>query len=284
MLLARLFLSVVAFNFLIDAPNMSIPEGAKPMIPPHRSIDTLIYRQSAEYEAACYQAYHLATLQLREKVREFGNGTKPLAVIADLDETFIDNQGFDLTRLFMGPGGIEFHSGLWEEWEDACQAKLIPGANGFFTEASRLKVTVFFVSNRGDKLRERTKITLTHLGIPIEDKQLLLKAEKGSSDKTERRGKVSELGYQVIILLGDNLRDFDEVFVFGDDLKTDPGVAIAKRSDSLNRLKEKFGTEWIILPNPSYGEWTKPFGNGLTDFARQNPNPFSWRPIKNENK
>ncbi len=34
-----------------------------------------------------------------------------------------------------------------------------------------------------------------------------------------------------------------------------------------------WGSRWIILPNPAYGEWTKPLGNGKEDLQFLMP-PF----------
>ena len=34
---------------------------------------------------------------------------------------------------------------------------------------------------------------------------------------------------------------------------------------SVDERRAMFGTTWVILPNPAYGEWTKPLGRGVKD-------------------
>ena len=67
----------------------------------------------------------------------------------------------------------------------------------------------------------------------------------GTSDKTERRAKVSET-YQIVLLVGDQLRDFDERFKdrsvnYGKDL-------VQAYADTLSRY-------FVLLPNPTYGTY-----------------------------
>jgi predicted secreted acid phosphatase len=61
-----------------------------------------------------------------------------------------------------------------------------------------------------------------------------------------------------LLYVGDNLRDFDERFRFGES-------GIDGRSNVVDELSHQFGSKWIILPNPSYGEWTKAFKNSPED-------------------
>jgi len=62
----------------------------KKQVPPHRGLDSALYVQtSAEYKAACLQAYRYATLLLNTAVRDNCGGK--LAVVLDLDETVLDN-------------------------------------------------------------------------------------------------------------------------------------------------------------------------------------------------
>ena len=59
-----------------------------------RNLDASLYMQtSAEYRAACYQAYRLASLRLNEYLAAPKNPLDP-AVVMDLDETVLDNGGF----------------------------------------------------------------------------------------------------------------------------------------------------------------------------------------------
>ena len=85
---------------------------------------------------------------------------------------------------------------------------------------------------------------LKALGFPDADTTHLV-LKKGVSSKELRRKAIAEK-YDILMLIGDNLADFDVVF---DKRGEDLGFSAV----SLNR--EKFGTEFIILPNPMYGPW-----------------------------
>jgi 5'-nucleotidase (lipoprotein e(P4) family) len=65
-----------------------------------------------------------------------------------------------------------------------------------------------------------------------------------SSKETRRRTIAGK--YNILMLIGDNLADFDAVF---DRREEDLGF------DAVDQNREKFGTEFIILPNPMYGPW-----------------------------
>ena len=44
--------------------------------------------------------------------------------------------------------------------------------------------------------------------------------------------------------------------------------AIEKRAFAVDRCADLFGREWIILPNPVYGEWAKVLGLAAADEDR----------------
>ena len=52
--------------------------------------------------------------------------------------------------------------------------------------------------------------------------------------------------YTVIMLLGDNLNDFSNVF---------EGINIANRFTQTDNAKDEWGKKFIVLPNATYGEW-----------------------------
>ena len=85
---------------------------------------------------------------------------------------------------------------------------------------------------------------LKNLGFPNVDKQHILFRDK-TSGKEERRQTVSK-DHTIVMLLGDTLSDFSDVF---DNKST------AERNSAAQSLKEKFGKEYIVLPNPTYGDW-----------------------------
>ena len=133
---------------------------------------------------------------------------------------------------------------------------LVPGAKEFLSKLKTLGVATVYISNRSEKYRQSTMAALDRLGIAVPNEHLHLSTT--TSDKTARRAKVAET-FDALIFIGDNLRDFDDRFKFN------PNTGIDGRKKEVDATKAKFGTEWIILPNPAYGEWTKPLGRGAKD-------------------
>jgi len=270
---------------LTARPPANEPDGFAPHAPPafraekpiYRGLDANLYMQTAaEYRACCIQAYNLATRRLKELHAAAGKD-KRLAVVMDLDETVLDNAGFQAMLL---RSRLAYDQRLWDQWEEkgANQVGLVPGAWDFIQEAGRLGVTVFYISNRGEEFRDGTLNVLKHLQIPIEGPDQL-KLLTTTGDKTARRKEV-EAEHTVLLYLGDNLRDFDEQFRCSVDntrdekRTTDPAklaAAIKERKDKVDQTRAKWGTEWIILPNPVYGEWLKPLGLGEKDLDRLVP-------------
>lgn len=231
------------------------PPEPKKEEPAFRSLDANLFMQTAaEYRACCYQAYTLAEERLKaEMAKPYGGAQR--AVILDLDETVLDNGRFQSTML---RHGWAYDQKVWDRYEKDCveEVGLIPGAKAFLESAKSLGVAVVYITNRNEKTRETTKAILERHGISVPDSQLFMATT--TSDKTERRKKVTET-FNVVMLVGDNLRDFDERF------KYQPNQGIKGRKEEVDSSKAKFGTTWIILPNSSYGEWGRALGNGAKD-------------------
>lgn len=251
----------------------SAPAAYKAEEPPNRSLDANLYMQTAaEYRACCYQAYNLATFRLKEALA--GQKTGKFAVVMDLDETVFDNSGFQAMQL---RSGLAYDERLWDAWEEQGSDKiaLIPGAREFILEAKKLGVSVIYISNRNNKFRDQTKKALTRLlELPFETDSLL-KLSTGGSDKTTRRQE-AERDYTVLLYVGDNLRDFDEALrcsKIENETAAELERAIKARKDEVDKRRAIWGQKWIILPNPAYGEWTKPLGRGRSDLDRLAPTP-----------
>lgn len=205
----------------------------------YSSSAVLWQQQSAEYAALCYQAYHLATLNLDEMIKK--DSDKKLAVVMDLDETVIDNSPYNAMLIKYGQT-YSFES--WRKWTALKQTKLVPGALEFINYAKRKDVAIVFISNRMEEEIEDTQINLAQEGIEDIDLENFY-FKTSSSSKDERRAKVED-AYQVIMYIGDNLGDFN-----GNFDKQESSF----RKELANKLKEDFGKKYIVLPNPMYGEW-----------------------------
>ena len=206
------------------------------------SVQSVLWQQlSGEYKALCYQAFNLARFRLDEILLQSNGEGKPLAIIKDIDETLIDNSPYNAKMIATDK---EYSKEDWIEWGLREQATAVPGALEFLKYVESRGVQVFYISNRYVVQDKETKTNLKKLGFPFIDEQLFLLREK-TSGKEERRQIVSKEN-KVIMLLGDNLSDFAEVF---EDKPAN------ERNEIVENLKDKFGTEFIVLPNPMYGDW-----------------------------
>jgi len=244
--------------------------------PVNRGLDATLYMQTAaEYRAAYYQAYNLATTRLDELSKKPGK----FAVVMDLDETVFDNSRFQAMLL---QKGFAWDKDLWAEWEEkhSNDITLIPGAKEFIEKANPI-AEVFFVSNRNEKFKEQAKKALKRLDIPLKDdahlKLITDPTDPDSGNKTARIQQAEqECGCKVLLYVGDNLRDFDETLAFDKlglgkvkELADEKlGGVIEARKAALDKTKDNFGKNWIVLPNPSYGDWKAPLGRGRNDFDR----------------
>lgn len=200
-------------------------------------------QRSAEYQALCLQAYNLATLRLDETLSAHKPGDRPLAIVTDIDETILDNTP---NSVYQALRGEDYTDTSWHEWCARAEADTLAGAKDFFQYASDRGVKIFYISNRHEEDRAGTLANLSRFGFPqVEDDNLLLRTE--TSDKTARREQVLA-EYNIVMLLGDNLGDFDHVFDSSEEAARASGVA---------SYRTEFGKRFIVLPNPNYGTWEK---------------------------
>ena len=203
-------------------------------------------QNSAEYRALCYQAFNAAKMNLDALFFFEKEYDKPLAIIADVDETVLDNSPYD-GKLILN--NTTYNRESWVEWGNLEIAKAIPGSLEFLIYASEKNVEIFYISNRYSEQLESTVNNLKKLGFPdAKESNVLLRGDTRS--KSERRKSVSD-NYEVIMLIGDNLSDFNDEF----EIKL-----YNERSNQTDKLKNEFGTKLIVLPNPNYGDWES---NGL---------------------
>ncbi|MBS7663521.1 5'-nucleotidase [Pseudomonas lalucatii] len=198
-------------------------------------------QQSAEVQALQLQAYNIATLKLDAAVAAAKDPSK-LAIVTDLDETVIDNSAL-LARDLANCHTYDAWD-TWLPWERDGTPRLIPGAKQFLQHADSLGVTIRYISDRADEQKPHTLATLSKLGLPQVSAQSVLLL---GPPKVERRAIVSA-DHQVVLLLGDTLHDFDGRF-----RKT----PLAEQRATVAAEADKWGAEWIVFPNASYGTWSE---------------------------
>ncbi len=224
---------------------------------------------SPEYKAICLQTFNAALEHVARQAAAapraegvpVGARAKPMAVVVDLDETILDNSGFQIQLILTGS---QFSPADWERWvRQKTGVRLVPGAGRFIQGVEALGVTMVYLSNRSAESGQATIETLQMLGVNVAGlgdaatRRLLLKTD--SSDKEARRRLAAE-AYDIVAFLGDSLGDFPEIV----------GADNQQRNQRVEVYREMLGARWFVLPNPTYGDWTKSFGAaGPRQYLRQ---------------
>ena len=206
-------------------------------------VGAIVWTQtSGEKAALAYQAFALARMTLGRDLRL--RHARKRAIIVDVDETIMDNSRFQAMLIQTN----QAYSGkLWTDWVNRAEAIALPGAVEFLRYANSRGVRVFYITNRKEIEKAGTATNLTKLGFPdVNDETLLVRTDPNSSSKEPRRQTVSTK-YYVVLLMGDNLNDFADVF--------EKGKTVASRLSAVEQNKTQFGTRFIVLPNPMYGDW-----------------------------
>ena len=200
----------------------------------------LWYQSSAEMVALYLQGYRYAELMLDAKLDTmFLN--KPAAVVLDIDETVLDNSPYEV---YLIRNNLQYGQESWKKWTNEERAAPLPGALEFVQYAKQRGVQVFYISNRRVNELTATINNLQKHGFPNAQEKFVMLRSNGS-DKTERREQVSS-AYQVLVFVGDNLADYD--------------AAYSNRSsnygkDIVTADKDELLSNFVILPNPMYGDW-----------------------------
>ena len=206
--------------------------------------DHSIYWQknSAEYYALCIQAFNIAKFKIDKALTS--SSEKPLAIVADIDETVLNNLPYN--EMLIETGG-SFTQKTWSEWVNKEEATPIPGALDFFNYVENQDIEIIYLSNRRVENYEPTKANLISVGFPFDDETIMLLRDK-DGNKESRRQQLSS--FNIVLLLGDNLSDFNERFYKKSN---------ESRVKEINSLRKRFADQYILFPNLIYGTWEMGF-------------------------
>ncbi|WP_299003532.1 5'-nucleotidase, lipoprotein e(P4) family [uncultured Shewanella sp.] len=197
-------------------------------------------QQSGEVTALQLQTYAFATARFKQIIQE-QHSTEKMAIVLDLDETVIDNTPL-LVRDMNNCHDLNAWD-TWSDWEQKGQPRLIPGAKAFLDYVDSQNVKIFYVSDRLQKNKAATLNSLKVLELPqVSNDNVLL--DTGS--KEQRRASIRQ-HYDIIMLFGDSLADFDAIFKNKKSTKYQRHL--------VQQQAEHLGKDWFVLPNASYGTW-----------------------------
>jgi acid phosphatase len=214
-------------------------------------------QRSVEYKATTMGAFALARLRLDQALADPSwtalvpkelttpYQSLPPAVIVDIDETILDNSGY---QAWNAVKDTTFDPKTWTSYVNTVTSLAIPGAVEFSRYADSRGVKVFYVSNRTAAEEPATRKNLERFGFPMGGSvdTVLTARERPDwgSAKGIRRAFIAK-GYRVLLNLGDNFGDFVDEY---------RGTE-AERLAVLEQHRSRWGREWIMLPNPAYGSF-----------------------------
>lgn len=203
-------------------------------------------QSAAEYFALCHQAYNLAKMRVDHALQNRKAGDKPLAVITDLDNTSIHARSY--WGYLINQGMEFFDDATWDEWLPKNLVTAAPGAKDFFDYCKVNDVEVFYVTTRdqGDRTYEYAMLQLEYLAFPFADDEHLY-VFQDSSDKSPARDEI-KAAFDVVVMLGDNLNDYQRDYYVKD---------VDERMALMERDRDHWGREFIVLPNPTDGHWVR---------------------------
>ncbi|WP_339052279.1 HAD family acid phosphatase [Candidatus Lariskella endosymbiont of Epinotia ramella] len=231
----------------------------------------LWYRTSSEMRAVHHQIYHFATMLIKQKVTDEGLKPGTWGIVADLDATILDTSWLELKRHIGGKKSRSTPTELMDALRsDKTETTVVPGALSFLKEVEKLGGYISFVTNRDTSVKIRTKYALKRLNIPYNQVMFYRKDNNKTKEETgkPRHAKTKEDRFFAIAngVIPYTLPQHDILMFIGDSIIDFPGMAKEIESDNFNAKVwdsqmhdkfSKFGTEFIILPNPTYGAWMK---------------------------
>ena len=243
---------------LSGAPAMAEEATANDLL-----LAALWTQRSVEFKGNAMSIYALGKIRLdqaladkkwtaapAEQKGDFGN--LPPAVVLDVDETVLDNSAYQVWTI---KAGKSFSVKTWNEFCDAQISRAIPGSVEFTKYADSKGVKVFYVSNRDAVTEKSTRENMEKLGYPMGgnvDTFLMQGKQKDwGSAKSTRRAAITK-DYRLLLNFGDNFGDFDDRYRSSE----------AEREKAFDENKERWGREWLVLANPTYGSFeSAPFGH-----------------------
>jgi len=222
-------------------------------------------QKSVEYKANAEAVFALAKIRLdqalkdkswtaapAEQTGDFANLTP--AVVADADETVLDNSGY---QAWMVTNGETFNPKTWTKFVNSQTSTAVPGAVEFAKYAESKGVRVFYVTNRTKAEEPATRENMRKLGFPLTANIDTIMTAKEQPDwgsaKGTRRAAIAK-HYRILLLIGDNFGDFTDAYK----------GSVDERQKVYEENAAHWGRDWLMLPNPSYGSFeSAPFGGNF---------------------
>jgi len=234
--------------------------------PANDNLNAVLWMQrSVEYKANTEAVFALAKIRLDQALADKNWTAAPAeqtgdykdlspAVVLDLDETLLDNSGY---QAWMVVKGETFNPKTWTQFVKSETSTAIPGGLDFTKYADSKGVRVFYVSNRTKAEEDATRENMKKLGFPMGGNIDTILSAKEQPDwgsaKGTRRAAIAK-HYRILLLVGDNFGDFTDAYK----------GSVDERQKVFDENAARWGHDWLMLPNPSYGSFeAAPFGGNF---------------------
>jgi len=230
------------------------------------NLNAVLWMQtSVEYKANAEAVFALAQIRLDQALKDKSWTAAPAeqtgdfktltpAVVVDADETVLDNSGY---QAWMVMQGETFNPKTWTKFVNSQTSTAVPGAVEFAKYAESKGVRVFYVTNRTKVEEESTRENMRKLGFPMDANIDTILTSKEQPDwgsaKGTRRAAIAK-HYRILLLIGDNFGDFTDAYK----------GSVEERQKVYEENAARWGRDWLMLPNPSYGSFeAAPFGGNF---------------------
>ncbi len=230
---------ILTFLLFTSCAHQGKKDNANPQTP--FLVATKYFQNSAEAAALYEQGYNVAYLYVQKVMKNYKEKL-PACVVLDIDETVLNNSYYQGT---LYEKGETYRDETWDEWVNLAKAPALPGVVSYISKVRDLGVEPIFITNRRSYLLDKTIENLEKVGIPTE-KKFMVGRDKVHSKEVRRA--LFKNSCHIIQLIGDNLSDFSDDY---------NAQEMKKRKQQVSKKNEFFGTRYILLPNPMYGDWRK---------------------------
>lgn len=142
---------------------------------------------------------------LKEHADEKGH----LCVVSDIDETILDNRPFLVDKAKTAGKEVDWTG--WEAWLAKAQCAPLKATVEMLKYARSKGVAVFLITGRQEHTRRPTIQNLIDCGIAYDGLYMRKDKDKTDADimKTEYRKALEEMGYKILVNIGDQQSDLN---------------------------------------------------------------------------
>lgn len=247
-------------DMLSDHCPVSLQLSFKPSYPISSAVQWT--QNSAEYNIMTSFLYQ----QAAERIDEYKTMDQPWVVYMDVDETLLDNSGYNKQRDMLGLG---FTPESWETWVQQESAGIVPGSKAYVSKIIEAGGQIALITNRERTMDEHTWNNLIKLGYPLTRANTCImgrtQADKDAvgkdgyiNDKDLRRNQIKSGEAESCWAINPDVqsswnRSLTVVMQIGDNIKDFEGTT--QENVNMDAFLQRQGIDILILPNAMYGSW-----------------------------